>query len=144
MLKIKDKVFISDGELSFKFSRSSGPGGQNVNKVNTRVTVFFDITASEKFSIDEKKQILKQLATRIDKNGVMRVVSQKHRTQKANRVAAIERLGQLLCEVLKKRSVRKKTKIPYAAKQKRLEDKKRHSLLKRNRTKINHRREMEL
>jgi len=144
MLKIKGKIFISDDELNFKFSRSSGPGGQNVNKVNTRVTVFFDIGACEKFSIDEKKRILKQLATRIDKNGVMRVVSQKHRTQKANRVAAIERLGQLLCDVLKKRPVRKKTRIPYAAEQKRLEDKKRHSLLKQDRTKINHRREMEL
>ena len=62
-------------ELVFRFSRSGGPGGQNVNKVNTRVTVFFDVAGSGRFSEVQRKRILKKLATRADKNGVVRVTS---------------------------------------------------------------------
>jgi ribosome-associated protein len=74
------------------------------------------------------------LASRADKNGVLRVVSQKFRTQRANRKAAIERLRELLAGALKIRPVRKKSKVPYAAKQRRLEEKKRRGLLKRQRS----------
>ena len=126
-------IEIKEEELVFKYSRSGGPGGQNVNKVNTRVTVFFDVTAASGFSDSQKRQILKRLATRANKNGVLRVVSQRYRTQKANREAAVERLGELLTEVLKKKVVRKKTKVPQYSRQKRLEEKKRRSLLKRQR-----------
>ena len=121
--------------LIFRFSRSSGPGGQNVNKVNTRVTVFFDVAGSESFSQVQKKQILKQLATRADKNGVIRVVSQKYRTQKANRAAAVERLVELLRGALEKKAVRKKMVVPEKARRKRLEEKKRRSMLKQQRAK---------
>ncbi len=133
MIEIKNNIFVSEEELVFRFSRSGGPGGQNVNKVNTRVTVLFDAANCESFSDEQKRLILKRLATRANKNGVIRVVSQKHRTQKANRAAAVERLGELLREALKKRSVRKKTAVPERAKQKRLEEKKRRSMLKKQR-----------
>jgi ribosome-associated protein len=135
MIEITDKVSISEQELTFQASRSSGPGGQNVNKLNTRITLFFDVANCESLSDAQKKRILTQLSTRADKNGVMRVVSQKFRTQKANRKAAVERLGELLREALKTRPVRKKTKVPYAVKQRRLEEKRRRSLLKQQRTK---------
>jgi len=121
--------------LVCKFSRSSGPGGQNVNKVNTRVTVFFDVAGNEIFSQEQKELILRRLATRADKNGVIRVISQKYRTQKANRTAAIERLRELLKDSLKRRTVRKKTWVPEKARRKRLEEKKRRSMLKRQRAK---------
>lgn len=133
MIEINGGIFIPEDELSFKFSRSGGPGGQNVNKVNTRVTLLFDVASCESFSDVQKKRILKRLATRANKNGVIRVVSQRYRTQKANRGAVVERLVELLREALKKKPVRKKTAVPYAARQKRLEQKRRRSLLKQQR-----------
>jgi len=133
MNKISSGNFILEDELVFKFSRGGGPGGQNVNKVNTRVTAFFDVANSRSFSDVQKARILKGLASRADKGGVIRVVSQRYRTQKANRKAAVERLEELLGGALKKKAVRKKTKVPEAAKRKRLEKKKRRGFLKKQR-----------
>ncbi len=134
MIEVSGDTFINADELVFKASRSSGPGGQNINKVNTRVTLFFDVANCGNLSDWQKRRILDRLATRADKNGVLRVVSQKFRTQRANRRAAVERLQQLLTGALKNRPVRKKSKVPYAAKKRRLEEKKRRSLLKRQRS----------
>ena len=136
MIQIKDKIEISESELIYTTSRSSGPGGQNVNKVNTRVTLFFDIVASQGFSDIQKSRILKKLATRTSKAGLIRVVSQRHRTQKANRNAAIERLTELLQAALKTTPSRKKTKVPFSEKHKRLQDKKQRSILKKQRISV--------
>ena len=133
MIEIKNDIIISENELVFKFSRSSGPGGQNVNKVNTRVTLLFDLANSTNLSDIQKKRILKQLAGRTGKNGIIRVVSQRHRTQKANRRAAIERLQKLLSLAMETKPIRKKTKVPGSAKRQRLEEKKRRSILKQQR-----------
>jgi len=135
MIEIGKGIFISEERMVFKASRSSGPGGQNVNKVNTRITLFFDVLNCVSFSDAQKQRILKRLATRADKNGVIRVVSQKFRTQKANRRVAVERLREFLKEALETKPIRKKTKIPYSAKQQRLEKKKQRSLLKQQRAK---------
>ncbi|MHC4535214.1 MAG: alternative ribosome rescue aminoacyl-tRNA hydrolase ArfB [Planctomycetota bacterium] len=137
MIEITKNISIRDDELVFKTSRSAGPGGQNVNKVNTRITLFFDVTNCESFSDVQKRRILSRLATRADKNGILRVVSQRFRTQIANRRAAVERLQQLLADALKTRPVRKKTRIPYAVKKRRLEQKRKRSLLKQRRAKRN-------
>ena len=134
MIEITGNIFINEDEFVFKFSRSSGPGGQNVNKVNSRVTLFFDVANCGNLSDWQKQRILARLATRSDKNGVLRVVSQKFRTQRANRNAAVERLQQLLTDALKTMPIRKKSKVSYAAKKRRLEEKKRRSLLKRERS----------
>jgi len=134
MIEITHDTYINEDELVFKVSRSSGPGGQNVNKVNTRVTLFFDVANCGNLSDWQKQRILARLATRSDKNGVLRVVSQKFRTQRANRNTAVERLQELLAGALKTRPIRKKSKVSYAAKQRRLEEKKRRSLLKRQRS----------
>ena len=136
MIDLQNGILINEDELDFTFSRSSGPGGQNVNKVNTRVTVLFNVTNNRALSQPQKKRILTKLATRADKNGVIRVVSQKFRTQKANRNAAVERLTDLINDALKKKPPRKKTKIPLKAKQKRLEEKRKRSLIKKQRAKI--------
>jgi ribosome-associated protein len=135
MIKITDNISIRDDELIFKASRSAGPGGQNVNKLNSRITLFFDVANCESFSNAQKRRILSRLASRADKDGQIRVISQKFRTQQANRRAAIERLQQLLSDALKTKKIRRKTKVPYAARQRRLEQKKRRSQIKQQRAK---------
>ncbi|MFC1490025.1 alternative ribosome rescue aminoacyl-tRNA hydrolase ArfB [Candidatus Latescibacterota bacterium] len=135
MIKINATTEIPADEFTFKASRSSGPGGQNVNKVNTRVTVFFDVASSANLSESQKQLILRELASRAGRDGILRAVSQKHRTQNANREAAIERLAGLMSDALKVKTVRKKSKVPFREKQKRIESKKRKSILKRLRKK---------
>ena len=131
MLSVGPNAAIDPGQLVFKYSRSSGPGGQNVNKLNTRVTLFLDVTNCATLSPSQKKRILNKLATRADKNGVVRVVSQKYRTQNANRRAAIERLTSLIADALKRKPRRRKTSVPKWANQKRLTEKKKRSKLKK-------------
>ena len=134
MAEYEDWGEILSEELVFKHSRSSGPGGQNVNKVNTRVTVLLDVAGSSGFTEWQKKRILKRLSSRATKEGVVRVVSQRYRTQKANRRAAVERLAELLSEALKNKPIRKKTRIPAHTKQHRLEQKRHQSRLKGQRS----------
>lgn len=124
------RIDVPDDALIFKYSRSSGPGGQNVNKVSTKVTLFFDLANSSIFSDIQKNRILKDLAGRVDKDGVVKVVSQKYRTQNANRRYTIEKLRTLLTESLREKPVRRKTQVPRWAKQKRLESKRKRSSIK--------------
>jgi ribosome-associated protein len=134
MLEMNSSTKISEDRLSFRYSRSSGPGGQNVNKLNTRVTLFFDIANCPDLSDSQKKRILSKLATRVDKNGVLRVVCQKYRTQNANRRAAVEKLKLLITSALKRKQPRQKTSVPKWSNQERLEQKKRRSRIKKLRT----------
>ena len=136
MIKVTDSVGIDEGELSFSFSRSGGPGGQNVNKLDTRVTVSFDLEGCRGLDGVQKRRIRSRLASRINKEGFVWVVSQRHRSQKANRDAAVEKLVELLAVALKSRPVRKKTAVPRAAKEKRLEAKKRRSQVKQRRKRV--------
>jgi ribosome-associated protein len=134
MLEINSSTKISEDRLAFQYSRSSGPGGQNVNKLNTRVTLFFDIADCPDLSDSKKKQILSKLAARADKNGVLRIVCQKYRTQNANRRAAVEKLKLLIASALKRKPPRHKTSVPKWSKKERLEQKKRRSRIKKLRT----------
>jgi len=136
MMKIGRGIFINEERFEFRFSRSSGPGGQNVNKVNTRVTLFFDVAGCEELSSFQKKRILERLSSRANKDGVVRVVSQKYRSQNQNKEAAVDRLRELLGNALKRKKVRRRTKVPLAAKRKRLENKRQRAELKKQRIKV--------
>ncbi|HER43916.1 MAG TPA: aminoacyl-tRNA hydrolase [Candidatus Eisenbacteria bacterium] len=133
MVEIHDQLTIPDEEISFEFSRSGGPGGQNVNKVNTKATLLFDVSASPSLTEEERSRIMSSLRTRITKAGVLRVSSQRHRTQRANREAALERFSELLREALRTRRPRRKTRVPRAVKERRIKEKKRRGELKRRR-----------
>ena len=124
---------IGADELRFAYSRSSGPGGQHVNRVETRVTLLFDLVGSPSLTDEQKRRVRRRLATRINKEGVLRVVSQRHRTREANRRAAIERFEELLAEALRSPRPRRKTRVPERTKRRRIESKRRRGDVKRSR-----------
>ena len=131
MIKVTKNISIDESKLRFVFSRSSGPGGQNVNKVNTRVTVFFDVASCESLSGWQKKRIGEKLKSRMSKDGVLHVHCQKYRTQGENRRLVVERLGDLLGSALVRKPPRKKTRVSKAAKMRRLDEKKRRGEIKK-------------
>jgi ribosome-associated protein len=127
------RSIIDEAELRFVYSRSSGPGGQHVNRVETRVTLLFDLAGSPSLSVEQKRRVRRRLATRINREGILRVVSQRHRTREANRRAAIARFEELLGEALRPPRPRRKTGVPAAAKRRRVEAKRRRGEVKRSR-----------
>jgi len=133
MIRILPGLSIPDEDLTFTAARSSGPGGQNVNKVNTRVTLRFDVRASRSLSSEQKRRIFSRLASRVSKEGVLRVVSQRSRSQAVNRDAAEERLAELLRTALASPKLRRKTEVPAVKRRSRLEEKRHHSEIKRGR-----------
>lgn len=135
MLFITDHISIPLSEITFTASRSSGPGGQHVNTSDTRVTLLFDVDASESLTPFQKTRLKAHLAGRVDKRGVLRVTSQDSRSQKMNKEAAISRFITLLQEAFKRVKPRKKTRVPRSAKRKRLDAKKRTSQRKQQRQK---------
>jgi len=127
MLRINDDLWIDEDDLRFEFARSSGPGGQNVNKVETKVRLLFDLQGCRSLSSEQRMRIEERLATRVTKAGVLQVSSQRHRTREANRKATIERFVDLLAEALEKDEPRVRTRVPKAARKRRLESKRRRS-----------------
>ena len=98
--RITDAVSISPDELTFRFSRSSGKGGQNVNKVSTRVEASFDVLGSPSLQEFERTLLLSRLRSRIDASGVLTVSSDTSRSQWQNRSEAVEKLCELLRRAL--------------------------------------------
>jgi ribosome-associated protein len=124
MVNITDHISIPEEELSFTASHSSGPGGQNVNKVSSRVTLWFDVVNSPSLSEEQKDLVMRRLASRIGKDGVLRVISQQTRSQAENKELAVERFIELLRDAIRKVPVRKKTRMSKGAKLRQLEEKK--------------------
>ena len=135
MPRINDDLSIDDDELRFEFARSSGPGGQNVNKVETKVRLLFDLRGSRSLSSEQRARVEEHLATRITKDGVLHVSSQRHRSREANRRATVERFVDLLAEALEEDEPRVRTKVPKAQRKKRLDSKRRRSQKKALRAK---------
>ena len=111
-------------EYTFQTSRSGGPGGQNVNKVNSKVTLIFDVENSAILEDKEKKRIKNALPNRLTKEGVLLISSQSERTQLANKQKAIKRFENLINQIFIPRKKRKATKPTLASKKKRLNSKK--------------------
>ena len=111
-------------ELTFITSRSSGPGGQNVNKVNSKVTLKWDLAHTSILNVDQKEIVFKKLASRITTEGVLMITSQDKRSQLENKAAVLSKLDQLLIKAFAPIKLRKATKPTKAAKHKRIKTKK--------------------
>jgi len=134
MIAVTESLAIPLVEVTFVAARSSGPGGQNVNKVETRVTLLFRVDESPSLSAEQKARIRQRLAGRINKDGVLRLSSQRHRSQRANREEVLARFAELLRWALAEDVPRVPTTVPPAARARRLAAKKRRSRLKSERT----------
>lgn len=124
------------GELSFAASRSSGPGGQNVNKVNTKVTLKWDVVRSAIINEEQKALLIKKLASKLTTDGVLLVSAQEKRSQLQNKEEAMGKLDELLAKAFHKKKIRKPSKPSKAVKRKRVEGKRMHAEKKEWRRKI--------
>ena len=131
--KIRKKDLIK--ECQFSASRSTGPGGQNVNKVNTQVSLRFDVQRSELLEEEEKMMIYQKLASYISKDGILILNAQTHRSQLQNKEEVVIKFKRLIEKAFAPRKIRKATKPSKAAIQKRLDEKKKQSQKKRLRQK---------
>ena len=123
-------LLIPLNELTFTAARSSGPGGQNVNKVSSKVIVAFDVARSSALSQEQKDLLLQKLSTRLTNDGVLTVSAQESRSQHANRQIAVQKLQRLLEEALRPVRKRRRTGVPTAARYARLQAKKHRAQLK--------------
>ncbi len=122
-------------EIKYHFSRSQGAGGQNVNKVNTKVNLSFNVRKSQILNEEEKERIIKNLGNRLTKAGVLRLSSQKGRTQMKNRLLVTQKFYDLIEDALREDPLRIPTKPTRGSKEKRLKNKKMQSQKKSERKK---------
>jgi ribosome-associated protein len=136
MIRIDGRLSIPEEELVFRFAPSSGPGGQHVNRASTRVTLLFDVAGSPSLSAAQKDRIRERLATRINLEGVLRVVCGRHRSQAANRRETVDRFAGLLRQALQRDRPRRKTSVPAGERRRRIEEKKRRGGVKKTRKRV--------
>ena len=135
MIRISNHVFIEESELSFSFIRSSGPGGQNVNKVATAVQLRFDVSHSPSLTEEVKSRLIRLAGKRMTLDGVLLIEAKRYRTQENNKEDAIERLTSLIQKAVIKPKKRIHTKPNRSSREKRLKEKKKKGEIKKYRRK---------
>lgn len=133
MLSISSNIEIPDEELEFTFARSGGPGGQNVNKVNSKALLRWNVTASACLPVQVQDRFLKKYASRLTTEGEVILTSQKYRDQTGNIEDCLEKLKEMILSVLVAPTPRRPTKPSKQAKEKRIQTKKVVSVRKENR-----------
>lgn len=136
MLQITDIISVQECELDFNFIRSSGPGGQNVNKVATAVQLRFNIRKSKSLSDDIKKRLIMLAGKKVSSDGILIIDARRYRSQERNRNDAMKRLYALIEKAAREPKVRKKKKISQIYHKKRLEEKRKRSEIKEIRKKV--------
>ena len=129
-LRINRTLTIPEDELRFRFSASGGPGGQHANKAATRSELSWDVAGSRAPGPRQRQRIRVKLANRIDASGVLRVVSDTHRSQLRNRQDALDRLGEMVARALRQERKRVATKPSRASNERRIKSKKKRSSVK--------------
>ena len=133
MIEITTSIKINESEIQFDFIRASGPGGQNVNKVATCVQLRFDVRNSPSLEPDIKERLIKLAGSRITEYGILIIQAKRYRTQDQNRTDAIFRLTTIIQKALNPTKARRATRPSLTAKATRVDDKKKHSEIKRTR-----------
>lgn len=132
-IQITRTVAIPVAELRFRFSRSSGPGGQHVNRSESRVELLFDLGHSPSLSEEQRQRASRALASYLDKDGVLHLVSQSSRSQLRNREEVMDRFRHLMQKALKRPKRRRPTRPGLKARRKRLEEKRHRGKIKKRR-----------
>jgi ribosome-associated protein len=132
-IEVTDGLVIPRSELEIRASRSSGAGGQHVNKTSSRIEISWNISQSRALSDEQRERLLSRLARRLSEEGAIRIVSSETRSQLRNRETAERRLGETIARALIVPKRRRPTKRPRAANEARLTEKKKHSEKKRER-----------
>ncbi len=136
VLRITNNLTIPLSDLRFRFARSSGPGGQHVNRSATRVELLFDVMGSPSLPEAQRERALKALAPYIDSDGVLHLVSQTFRSQLRNREEVVERFQALMRKAMRVPKRRRPTRPSRAVQERRLASKRRRSEIKRQRSPV--------
>ncbi|MBI4228307.1 MAG: aminoacyl-tRNA hydrolase [Deltaproteobacteria bacterium] len=131
MIEITKGIFINESEIKEEFIRSSGPGGQHVNKVATAVQLRFDVANSPSLPIDIRNRLLRIAGKRVTEEGVLIIEARRYRSQEKNRKEAFDRLVKWIVKATQKPKIRRKTKPTYESIRRRLESKRRRSQIKK-------------
>jgi ribosome-associated protein len=137
MIRITPGISLAESEITLEFVRSSGPGGQNVNKVSTAVELRFDAANSPSLPLEVRSRLMKIAGKRVTSGGVLIIEARRFRTQEKNRGDAIERLIGLIRKAAVEPAKRRKTRPTFQSKEERIKSKKRRSRVKELRRPLN-------
>ena len=136
MIRVTETITLDEKEISEEFVRSSGPGGQNVNKVSTAVHLRFNVAASPSLPEEVRARLMKLAGKRVTSEGILVIDAQRFRTQLRNRQDATQRLIDLIRKAAERPRLRRRTKPPAGAKERRLEAKRTRSRIKKQRRNV--------
>ena len=134
-MRITNQLHIDEAEIEVQTTTSRGPGGQHVNRSETRVVLRWNVLESASLDEEQRARILDKLGSRISREGVLQVAAEEHRSQARNRDLARERLAALVAGTLERQAPRKPTRPTRASRKRRVDDKKKRGAIKQGRRK---------